>query len=416
LALTSAKAQYASIPDSSFRAALFRLGYGSSFDSTQLLLDTTSAAVLTADSMDISVSSIPDITGIRYFKHLKYLNCYHNPFTFLPRLPDSLTTLLAYESLLTFLPALPNTLRYLNIGDNSLTNLPHLPDSLRFLSVQTNLITVIPTLPHYLNYLTCYGNTISSLPALPDSLTFLDCGVNALSSLPTLPSTLSYLSCGINALDSLPALPSVLTRLYCNNNNLRSIPSLPVGIERLNCFANQLSSLPALPASLTWLDCSYNLISTLPTLPDSMHSFSCRVNMNLYCLPQLKKIVYLSFDSTSVSCLPDFPQENVSCTPALNTITTCGPININGCLTYAGIAEIGADQLSIYPNPASDIITVKINSDHFAAEKYTITDLQDRELLSGTLESSSTSIHVNGLSSGVYLLHIGSALQKLVKD
>lgn len=413
-ALTSAKAQYASIPDSSFRAALVRLGYGPYFDSTGMMIDTTAAAIINEDSLNVGVSSIPDLTGVRYFKRLKYLNCYHNPFTFLPRLPDSLTTLQTYEGLLTSLPSLPNTLRYLNLGDNSLTNLPRLPDSLRFLSVETNQITLLPALPPYLNYLTCYGNTISALPALPDSLTFLDCGVNALSALPALPSTLTYLSCGINVLDSMPALPSGLTRLYCNNNNLTSLPALPAGLQRMYCFANRLSSLPTLPASLAWLDCSYNQLSTLPVLPDSMNSFSCRVNMGLYCLPQLKTILYLSFDSTGVTCLPDFPQQNVSCAPSLSTISTCGLSNINGCLTYVGIADIGADQLSIYPNPASDMITVKMNGS-VASQNYTLSDLQGREIISGSIDHQS-SINISSLSTGVYMLHINGRAYKIVKD
>ena len=418
LVLGPLRAQYASIPDSSFRQALIRLGYGPDFDNTQTMIDTTAAAVLNTDTMDVGVSSILDLTGIRYFKGLKYLNCYHNPFTFLPALPDSLTYLTCYDGLVTSLPALPNTIRYLNLGDNFITNLPALPDSLRFLSIETNEITALPALPPYLNYFTCYGNTIDSLPRLPDSLTFLDCGVNALRSLPSLPSSLTYLSCGVNILDSLPALPAVLTRLYCNNNNLSSLPSLPAHLERLDCFVNRLSTLPVLPASLAWLDCSYNRLSTIPALPDSLHNFSCRVNMDLYCLPQLKKILYLSFDSTGIYCLPDFPQENVFCSPALNTISTCGLSNPHGCLTYAGIADISSDALNIYPNPAFDRINVKLNTNSNPALSYTINDLEGRSILSALaeLQGGTITIDISGLSSGVYLLSIGGSVAKVVKE
>lgn len=412
----SAGAQYASIPDSSFRQALIRLGYATCFDNTQTMIDTTCVSVLAADSLDVGVSDIFDLSGVRYFKHLKYLNCYHNPFTFLPQLPDSLTTLVCYDGLLTTVPAFPGTMRYINLGDNSLTNLPNLPDSLISLSCETNLLSQLPALPSTLSYLSCNSNTILSLPALPASLSYLDCGENALTSLPPLPASLGTLFCQINSLDSLPALPAALTRLYCNNNSLRSLPVLPTGLERLYCFGNNLTTLPALPRSLTWIDCSYNQISTLPTLPDSLHSFACRVNMSLYCLPQLNKIIYLSFDSTSVSCLPNYPQSNVSSTPALSSLPVCDPLNVNGCRTYTGISDIVSDAISVYPNPTSDMISLVWKENTGTDKKYLLTDIKGREVLSGTMEQPLTSIDMNSLSSGMYLLRIGNTVRKVVKE
>jgi hypothetical protein len=419
-AFSSARAQYAPIPDSSFRQALIRLGYGPCFDSTYMNIDTTCAGVLAADSMDVDQCSILDITGIRYFKHLKYLNCYHNPFTFLPYLPDSLTTLVSYESLLTSLPpTLPSTLRYLNIGDNSLTNLPALPDSLVFFSCETNLLSNLPALPSTLTYFSCYGNTISSMPSLPASLTYLDCGMNMLGSLPVLPSPLTTLFCGVNQLDSLPALPQSLTRLYCNNNLLTSLPSLPDSLQRFYCFGNLLTSLPALPASLSWIDCSYNQLSFLPTLPDSLHSFSCRVNTGLYCFPQLNKIIYFSFDSTGIICLPDYPQDNVSSVPALNSVSVCGLTNPHGCPTYPdGLINVSIGDLNIYPNPTSDMLTVIVNRYDLSSPDYILTDLQGRTELSGILSQGTTNIDIRSLTDGIYLLHLSgqNTAYKVVKN
>ena len=415
---SAARSQYAPIPDSGFRQALIHLGYGSCFDQAQTSIDTTCSKVVNADSLDVGVSTIFDLTGIGYFKRLRFLNCYHNPFTFLPQLPDSLIALVSYESLLTTLPAtLPHTLRYLNIGDNSLTSLPTLPDSLVFFSCQTNLLNSLPALPSTLAYLSCYGNTISSLPSLPTSLTYLDCGVNVLGSLPLLPSSLTILFCGINQLDSLPALPPSLTRLYCNSNLLTSLPTLPDSLTRLNCFGNQLASLPSLPASLSWIDCSYNQLTFLPPLPDSLHSFSCRVNMGLYCFPKLHKIVYLSFDSTGIICLPDYPKDNVSSVPAL---TLCGLTNPHSCTTYPdGLTNVSVGGMSIYPNPVTDILTVNMGSDIKASEEYELTDLQGRIVLSGVLERSTMGINISTLTNGVYLLHLNgenTGAYKVVKN
>ena len=417
-AFSAARSQYAPIPDSGFRQALIHLGYGSCFDQTQTSIDTTCNKVLNADSLDIGVSTIYDLTGIRYFKHLRYLNCIHNPFTDLPQLPDSLITFTSIDGRLSnILTAFPSTLRYLNLGDNSLDSLPALPDSLYFLSCETNLLSTLPTLPSVLTYLSCYGNSLSSLPALPASLTYLDCGVNTLSFLPPLPPSLTALSCGINQLDSLPLLPQSLTRIYCNNNLLTALPMLPTNLTRLHCFGNQLASLPALPASLAWIDCSYNQLSSLPTLPDSMHSFNCRVNMGLYCFPRLNKILYLSYDSTGITCLPDYPKENVVSIPAL---TLCGLSNPHGCATYPdGLTTVSINDVNIYPNPATDILTVSLRSNVVSPVEYVLTDLQGRIVLSGALGQNTTNIDISTLTSAIYLLHLNGenvAAYKVVKN
>ena len=417
--LFSARAQYVSIPDSNFRHALINLGYGTCFDITQTMIDTTCSGILNADSLNIGVSDVSDLTGIGYFKHLRYLNCYHNPFMILPALPDSLTDLICYDGQITTLPpALPSTLRYLNFGDNSVSTLPPLPDSLRFLSFETNLVSVIPALPSSLTYLSCIDNQLTSLPSLPSSLTYLDCGANMIDSLPALPAALVDLFCGVNHLSSLPALPASLTRLYCNNNNLTTLPSLPGGLSRFYCFGNHLSALPALPGSLTWLDCSYNELTTLPALPDSLYSFDCRVNIGLYCLPQLNKILYFTYDSTGVGCLPDYPQDNVSSTPSLSNISVCGLSNPNGCPTYAGITDLDPDAINIYPNPASDIMTIKTNRIETSAAKYSITDLEGRVILSGNIMQGVNNINISTLTNGVYLVQTNrdSSPNKIIKN
>jgi Leucine-rich repeat (LRR) protein len=414
-AISSASAQYASIPDSSFRQALIRLGYGSCFDSTHMMIDTTCTSVLTAYSINVGVSSILDLTGIRYFKNLRYLNCYHNPFTFLPALPDSLTTLISYDGQLTFIPMLPNTIRYLNLGDNSLTNLTNMPDSLRFFSFENNLVSVLPPLPAYLSYLSCFGNELSALPALPSSLTYLDCGTNMIDSLPSLPSTLIDLACGVNHITSMPALPNTLQHLFCNNNLLTTLPTLPDSLQRLYCFGNLLTGLPALPESLAWLDCSYNQLSTLPTLPDSMYSFVCRVNMSLHCLPQLKTIVYFTYDSTGLACIPDNPTGNSTSTPALGSLPLCTFANANGCLAYIdGLTTVSDNNFSIYPNPAYDHITVRMTGNN-GVGNYTISDPEGRVLQSGLL-GQSTTINISSLNIGLYLLNVGDQVYKIIKD
>jgi hypothetical protein len=193
-------------------------------------------------------------------------------------------------------------------------------------------------------------------------------------------------------------------------------------MSRLYCFGNRLNTLPTLPKTITWLDCSYNQLSILPELPDSLHSFDCHVNVSLYCLPELKKIIYFSFDSTAVTCLPDYPQDNISSTPPLSTISVCGLSNPHGCLTSTstGIpyhSEPDA-HLLIYPNPASDKLTVKTGNSNMSLN-YTLMDIEGREILSGLLADGTTSINIPPLTAGIYILHINGQIKssfKIVKD
>ncbi len=156
-----------------------------------------------------------------------------------------------------------------------------------------------------LDTLICYGNELLTLPSLPGGIVYLDCNQNQLATLPALPDSLIYLDCYHNQLTTLPALPGNLTTLLCWNN--------------------QLSSLPALPGSLTWLECFNNQLGSVPELPDSLYRFYCYGNPNLYCLPELKKIYLLSFHSTGITCLPNYPQSNVGSNPPLGSMPLCQP-------------------------------------------------------------------------------------------
>ena len=139
--------------------------------------------------------------------------------------------------------------------------------------------------------------------------------------------------------------------------------------------------------------------------------------MGLYCFPKLNKIVYLSFDSTGIGCLPDYPKENVSSVPAL---TLCGLTNPHGCATYPdGLTTVSVEVLSIYPNPVTDILTVSIGNDMGSTEEYELTDLQGRIVLSGVLEHNITNINIVSLTTGIYLLHLNgenTGAYKVVKN
>lgn len=74
--------------------------------------------------------------------------------------------------------------------------------------------------------------------------------------------------------------------------------------------------------------------------------------------------------------------------------------------------DVSVDELSdragivIYPNPATELITVVANA-NVAGSAYTITDLLGKTVLTGKLVSGSSKIALNSLPVGMYILKIG---------
>ncbi len=307
------KAQWVTIPDTAFVSYL-QATFPACMNGN--LMDTTCSGVVNVTQFGCGNRPIKDLTGIEYFDNLQLLDCSYDSINVIPALPNLLATLVLYSNQLTSLPALPNSLTFLDCQWNQLVSLPALPNSL------INLY--------------CTLNQLSSLPALPNSLQNLNCEHNQITSLPALPNSLTTLHCQYNQLNSLPALPSSLTSLDCEFNQLSNLPTLPNSLTDLECGFNQLSSLPVLPNSLTSLNCPVNQLNSLPELPDSLAQFYCD-NNPLFCLPRLKKIVNFSFNYTSITCLPNFPQSNSYSSPLLSSVPLCDMFNSNGCSVYWNI-------------------------------------------------------------------------------
>lgn len=79
------------------------------------------------------------------------------------------------------------------------------------------------------------------------------------------------------------------------------------------------------------------------------------------------------------------------------------------------VNELG-DQpgISIYPNPATDLITVVSNA-NLSGSSYTITDLLGKSVLSGKLVPESSKISISSLPVGMYLLKIGEQNKQTFK-
>ncbi len=71
-----------------------------------------------------------------------------------------------------------------------------------------------------------------------------------------------------------------------------------------------------------------------------------------------------------------------------------------------------APTLTVYPNPASDIINIEYQEGN---EPFTLYSTTGAEVLSGTLYSGNTVLDVSTLPSNIYILKVGSEVRKIIK-
>ncbi len=92
-------------------------------------------------------------------------------------------------------------------------------------------------------------------------------------------------------------------------------------------------------------------------------------------------------------------------------------LSVLNVLIISGIKEmLPENNLSVFPNPANDVITVNIN-DNLLNSDYTILDQLGRSVLAGKLTSNTNLVSIVELSSGYYILVINNKhlSYKLVK-
>jgi hypothetical protein len=81
----------------------------------------------------------------------------------------------------------------------------------------------------------------------------------------------------------------------------------------------------------------------------------------------------------------------------------------NGCSLVSNGLEISSQKLTIFPNPASQQVTLKFSEPFNKDLTYTISDLQGRQLLQGSIQNQETVLDISSLSKGIYLLNISDA-------
>ena len=94
------------------------------------------------------------------------------------------------------------------------------------------------------------------------------------------------------------------------------------------------------------------------------------------------------------------------------------PGQASNCNSLNVIKFISPIEISLYPNPAKQIIVVKLNE--FNKASLTVYDLSGRLILNKNLDSSLTNLNVSGFATGVYLFKIktdkGEVIKRIVKQ
>jgi plastocyanin len=89
-----------------------------------------------------------------------------------------------------------------------------------------------------------------------------------------------------------------------------------------------------------------------------------------------------------------------------------GIINVG---TPTGIAEsLGEPDISVFPNPAIDLITIKA-SNKLLGSQYYITNQHGRQMKTGKIDSETSSINMSQFNRGIYFFQVAGLKNRSIK-
>lgn len=417
LLTTMMNAQIVNIPDANFKAKLIAIGVDTNTDG-----EIQQSEALTPSYLDLSNSSIADLTGIEYFANLGNLDCSNN--------------LLSNLDLTGF-----SWLQVLNCSNNQLATINLTGVSSLFLfNCSNNLLTSLNGVSSTVSQLRCDHNRLTSFNANNlTNLTELDCSNNKITSLNiTGSSNLVSLSCNSNLLTSinidgfsnliafdcsenkLTALNvsdlASLVAIYCKANaelttvNLSNLSSLQTidftGVVDTNNGYNVTGNLTNLTLTnlpqLSQLNCSYNKLAVLNlTNLASLTNLNCSYNqltsLSLSNLPNL----------TDLTCYVNKLQSlDVTNLNALRTLRCGGGYRLNNQLTNVmqTLNVAGLSNLQVFE--CFDTLVANLDLTGLTnLESFYFSGIDNAGVLS--------SLDVNGLTNLKYLTCMNTALTTL---
>ncbi|MBO4870715.1 MAG: leucine-rich repeat domain-containing protein [Muribaculaceae bacterium] len=310
-------------PDSNFRSYI-----SSKFDKdgNGVLSDSERRAVT---EIDVPGKSIRDLTGIKYFGYLTYLNCSNNSISSLD---------LSYKV----------NLKTLICSNNQITSIDLTRcDVLKILRCDYNKLTALNNLPKTLEELVCTSNNISGTlnVAYFSSLKLLWCSVNPIT-------TVYAYSCSLERLGVINC--TNLTKLYCYSNRLTELEMTGcTALEELYCNGNQLTSIGTLPDNVKIVECANNKFERLYFAnKKQLESFDCSYNTSL---------ARLELNNTALTSL-----NVMGCSSLKTLICTTGKLtklsNLPNSLEYLECINHQLTELERLPN---NIQYIDCNSNKF---------------------------------------------------
>jgi hypothetical protein len=73
----------------------------------------------------------------------------------------------------------------------------------------------------------------------------------------------------------------------------------------------------------------------------------------------------------------------------------------------AAIEEKQLDEITLFPNPTNDQLTIRRSVNSLGHHSYVIQDSYGRKVLEGSFEDSEENLSVAHLAPGLYQLHVG---------
>lgn len=257
-----------------------------------------------------------------------------------------------------------------------------------------------------LTKLLCTSNNLTSLNVTQNTaLLTLYCDVNTISSIDVSQNILlEKLNCGFNSLTSLDVTSNVnLLDLFCPGNQLTVLNVINnTNLTQLGCYENQLVVLNlSTNPNLTFLACYENQISTLDfSSHSSLGTIFCRDNQ-LTSLnvangnnANIPSGLFAATNNPNLTCITvdDVAYSNANWT----NIDTQTSFSTN---CTVGVNDYNLENISIYPNPVNDILTIELAE---GLEKVEVYSLHGQKLL----KSTESTINVAQFSTGMYLLKV----------
>ena len=304
------------IPDAKFEDKLIALGIDT--DGKNGLIANTS--IVTVVSLDVSSSSISDLTGIQGFSALKILNCSGNLLKKIDLSKNTAFTTLNCSNN-------PNLI-CIQVADvaYATANWTTTKDVIASYSLDCTVYTLIPDAKFEDKLIALgidkdgkNGKVVTESIASVNTLDVSSSSISNLTGIQDFKS-LTTLNCIGNQLTSLDVSKNVaLNTLTCYSNQLTSLDvSKNLALNTLSCYSNQLTSLDVSKnVALTALNCSSNKLTSL-NLKNGKNTLLTTANISLTNNPNLQCILVddVTYANTNWSSKKDvIATFNIDCTP-----------------------------------------------------------------------------------------------------